>query len=83
MGAIRSTLTWSSLLLLPAVLPQSEPRELRLVREMSIKSSESDTTLPDRILAHLKAHGAQHVHVVENEGAGPAFVSHNYWVTKG
>jgi hypothetical protein len=46
----RSILTWSSLLLLPAVSPQTEPRELRLVAEMSIKSSESDTTLPDRIL---------------------------------
>ena len=51
MGAIRSTLAWSSLLLLPVVWPQSEPRELRLVREMSVKGSESDTTLPDRILA--------------------------------
>jgi len=51
LGAIRSTLAWSSLLLLPVVWPQSEPRELRLVREMSVKGSESDTTLPDRILA--------------------------------
>lgn len=50
MGAIRGTLTWSSLLLLPALLTQSEPQELRLVAEMSIKGSESDTTLPDRIL---------------------------------
>lgn len=50
MSAIRSTLAWSSLLLLPVVWPQSEPRELRLVAEMSIKGSESDTTLPDRIL---------------------------------
>ena len=51
MGAIRSTLTWSSLLLLPAVLPQSEPRELRLVAELTIRGSESDTTFPDRISA--------------------------------
>ena len=50
MGTIRGTLTWGSLLLLPAVLQQPESRELRLVVEMSIKSSESDTTLPDRIL---------------------------------
>jgi hypothetical protein len=33
------------------VLQQPEPRELRLVAEMSIKGSASDTTLPDRILA--------------------------------
>ena len=50
MATTRSILIWSSLLLLPAVLPQSEPRELRLVAEMSIKGSETDTTLPDRIL---------------------------------
>ena len=51
MGTIRSTLTWSALLLLAAVLPQSEPRELRLTAELTIRVSESDTTLPDRISA--------------------------------
>lgn len=51
MGAIRGTLTWSSLLLLPAVLLQSEVRELRLTAQMAIRGSESDTTLPDRIFA--------------------------------
>ena len=44
------TLTWSSLLLLPTVLPQSGPQELRLTAEIFIRGSESDTTLPDRIL---------------------------------
>jgi hypothetical protein len=32
-------------------LPQSEPRELRLAAELTIRGSESDTTLPDRIFA--------------------------------
>ena len=50
MGTIRSTLTWSSLLLLPAAIPQSASKELRLTPEMTIKGRESDTTLPDRIL---------------------------------
>ena len=47
MGTIRSTLTWSSL---PAVIPQSASKELRLTPELTIKGRESDTTLPDRIL---------------------------------
>lgn len=49
MAATRSILPWSSLLL-SAVVQQPEPRELRLIAEITIRGGESDTSLPDRIL---------------------------------